>query len=123
MSLSPDNFKKELQDSASYFTKKGYVEFVKAIRRSRTIDQMRSNNVLFLEVAIGDFADTSVQLNTEKPYKEWETKLPLELRYVMGEKMKVDKQLATIILRQSSEPQNKTSGLGIKQWVSSPFID
>lgn len=122
MTYTHDDYETAWTAASRHFTAQGWKGFVDAMIRSRTLDFVRAQKKN-VEAVAGDFAQADIRYpdNSEKRGAEWVVRVPVMLAFAAADGTRAEyRQLVTVAVMRSDEPQNRESGLGIRQWIAVP---
>ncbi len=114
------NYRQSLQESSAYFTKNGYIAFLKALKESRNLEAVKKRKLVTYARQTGnavvlDSSDTNPNLRTNGAYT-WLVQIPMLLTYEnLTEKFPQNTVLTATIVRQSTLVSEK--GVGIHSFV------
>ena len=115
MTFGFHDYQKRLQDSASYFTRRGWQSFTEALDRSRVMEGVQQAQRVV--TAAPKSAPVIVQQGLVDGIYRWVVNLPLSVTYQSGTATQSDTvEVELVIVRVST--LDSTSGVGIQQWVA-----
>lgn len=117
MTFGFNDYKRRLQGSSRYFSKKGWASFTTALERARILEMVEANQQVVSAAAQG--APVLVSEGVKDGVYTWNVQVPTVLTYQSGARTRSDRLLVTLVIKRSSLPEND-KGLAIEQWLAVP---
>lgn len=122
MSLAPDNLEQKRQETRKYFTAMGHESFWQSLEEARYPEMMKQKHVTVSMAATGK--PVMVKAEPQEGIYTWVVQMPATVSYVSAkgpqEAPEPHRGKLTLVIERSSLQDNE-EGLGIRQWVMTPF--
>lgn len=115
MTFGFHDYQKRLQESSSYFTRRGWQSFSEALDRSRVMEGVQQSQRVV--TAAPKSAPVIVQQGLVDGIYRWVVNLPLIVTYQAGTATQSDTINVELVIVRVSTLDNP-SGVGIQQWVA-----
>lgn len=115
MTFGFHDYKRRLQDASSYFTRRGWESFTKALQDSRIIEAVEARQQVIS--AVPGSAPVIVQEGVVNSQYRWVVEMPLVVTYKSGSSSRPDSMMVRLTIVRVPTLDNP-SGIGIEQWIA-----
>ncbi len=115
MTFGFHDYQRRLQESSTYFTRRGWQSFTEALDRARIIETVEQNQQIV--TAAPQQAPVIIQQGLINGIYRWVVELPLIVTYQSGSSQQSDVIKVRLIIVRVSTLDNP-SGIGIQQWIA-----
>ncbi|MBK67258.1 MAG: type IV secretion protein IcmL [Rickettsiales bacterium] len=115
MTFGFHDYKRRLQDSSQYFTRRGWESFTKALQSSRIIEAVEARQQVIS--AVPGSAPVIVQEGIINNQYRWVVEMPLVVTYKSGSSSRPDSMMVRLTIVRVPTLDNP-SGVGIEQWIA-----
>jgi len=115
MTFSFNDYRRRLQVSARFFTRRGWESFSGALQEARIIESITSNSQVVSAAPSG-----APVLNSEGVVNgqyQWVVQIPMVLTYQSGSQRRSDKWIVTLVVVRVPRLESP-NGVGIAQWIA-----
>ncbi len=114
MTFGFHDYQRRLQESSSYFTRRGWQTFSEALQRSRIMETVEKSQQVV--TASPKAAPTIIQQGLANGIYRWVVQLPMVVTYQSGSAQQTDTlNVQVVVVRVST--LDSPSGVGIQQWI------
>ncbi len=115
MTFGFHDYKQRLQESSSYFTRRGWESFTQALQSSRIIEAVEARQQVVS--AVPGSAPVIVQEGVVNGQYRWVVEMPLVVTYKSGSSSRPDSmRIRLTVVRVPT--LDSASGIGIEQWIA-----
>ncbi len=115
MTFGFHDYQRRLQESSTYFTRRGWQSFTEALDRARIIEAVEENQQIV--TAAPQQAPVIIQQGLVNGIYRWIVELPLIVTYQAGAAQQSNNVKVRMIIVRVSTLDNP-SGIGIQQWIA-----
>ena len=118
MTFGFHDYRTRLQDSSDNFTKEGWENFLEALGSAKYIDTLVGNRQVISAIPLAPPVIVAEGLSGDT-YK-WSVEMPLNLSIESGSEVSSKKIVVQMVIARRSRIEHD-KGLGIDQWIASPY--
>lgn len=115
MTFGFHDYKRRLQDSSQFFTRRGWESFTQALQSSRIIEAVEARQQVIS--AVPGSAPVIVQEGVINNQYRWVVEMPLVVTYKSGSSSRPDSMIIRLTIVRVPTLDNP-SGVGIEQWIA-----
>jgi intracellular multiplication protein IcmL len=117
MTFGFNDYKRRMQESSRYFTRKGWESFTRALQASRILELVEENQQVVSAAPKG--APVLKSEGEVQGLYQWIIQQPLVVTYTAGSKTRHDSLMVTLVVVRVPRLESP-NGIGIEQWISGP---
>ena len=114
MSFGFTDYRRRLQSSSAYFTRKGWESFTEALQQARYIETLVARNQVITAAPQG--APILKQEGVVQGRYQWVVQIPMVLSFVSGNETRSDSVMVELYIVRVPRLESP-SGIGITQWI------
>jgi intracellular multiplication protein IcmL len=117
MTFGFNDYRRRLQESSRFFTRRGWESFTSALQSARVLESIEENSQVITAAPRG-----APVLQSEAEVRgqyQWIVQIPMVLSYQSGSKTRVDNWIVTLVIVRVPRLESP-NGVGIAQWIAVP---
>jgi intracellular multiplication protein IcmL len=117
MTFGFNDFRRRLQESSRFFTRRGWESFSTALQEARILESIEANSQVVTAAPSG--APILRSEGVVNGQYQWVVEIPMVLSYQSGSKKRADYWLVTLVVVRVPRLESP-NGVGIAQWIAVP---
>jgi intracellular multiplication protein IcmL len=117
MTFGFNDYRRRLQESSRYFTRRGWESFTNALEGARFIESITANAQVVTAAPRG--APVLIQESEVNGQYQWIVQIPMVLSFQSGSKTRADNYIVTLTVVRVPRLESP-NGVGIAQWIAQP---
>lgn len=117
MTFGFNDFRRRLQESSRFFTRRGWESFSGALKSARILESIEANSQVVTAAPSG--APILRSEGVVNGQYQWIIEVPMVLSYQSGAKKRADYWLVTLVVVRVPRLESP-NGVGIAQWIATP---
>lgn len=117
MTFGFNDFRRRLQESSRFFTRRGWESFSGALKNARILESIEANSQVVTAAPSG--APILRSEGVVNGQYQWVVEVPMVLSYQSGAKKRADYWLVTLVIVRVPRLESP-NGVGIAQWIAIP---
>lgn len=117
MTFGFNDYRRRLQESSRFFTRRGWESFTAALQQARILESIEANSQVVTAAPRG--APVLQQEGVVSGQYQWIVQIPMILSYQSGSKTRADSWIVTLVLVRVPRLESP-NGVGIAQWIAVP---
>ncbi len=117
MTFGFNDYRRRLQESSRFFTRKGWESFTQALQEARIIESIQANTQVI--TAAPRAAPVLQSEGLVNGQYQWVVQVPMIMSYQSGSKTRADRWIVTLVVVRVPRLESP-NGVGIAQWIAVP---
>jgi len=117
MTFGFNDFRRRLQESSRFFTRRGWESFSGALQQARILESIEANSQVVTAAPSG--APILRSEGVVSGQYQWVVEIPMVLSYQSGSKKRADYWVVTLVIVRVPRLESP-NGVGIAQWIAQP---
>ncbi len=117
MTFGFNDYRRRLQESSRFFTRRGWESFTGALQSARILESIEANSQVISAAPRG--APVLQSQSVENGQYQWVVQVPLVLSYQSGSQKRSDQWIVTLVIVRVPRLESP-NGVGIAQWIAVP---
>lgn len=117
MTFGFNDYRRRLQESSRFFTRRGWESFTGALQSARVLESIEANSQVITAAPRGaPVLERESEVNGQY---QWIVQIPMVLSYQSGSKTRADNWIVTLVIVRVPRLESP-NGVGIAQWIATP---
>lgn len=117
MTFGFNDYRRRLQESSRFFTRRGWESFTGALQAARILETIEANSQVLTAAPRG--APVLQEEGLVSGQYQWIVQIPMVLSYQSGSKSRADSWIVTLVIVRVPRLESP-NGVGIAQWIAVP---